>query len=464
MTGIRNLRRESGNRKTCNQRELVAGLETNNPASRNRRSSRSIIGLPETEGKQMTTLEKILKRLNRDIQPETVSVYTRHASDCPKRDDKDWKRCSCMKSLYVFQCGRDFRLSAKTRSWEKADKLRDEVEDAFDPVKIELRNLKDRQQSNRVPIAYAVEQYLSDARARNLRPSTLRRLKRIFLKGMQPWVEARGFQYLDEVTTPLLTQWRATWELAPLTARIRQERLKTFFGFCVRQGMLATNPALLLSRIIVKQKPTDYFTSEEFEKLVESTSLFGRGSRDGRSLVWSERLRVILLLMRWSGLRIGDAVTLERSRLVGDNIFLYQAKTGTPVYVPLPPNVAESLRNVPRARKTSPRYFFWSGVNREAAVSQWGKSFRKLFRLADIRNADGGSKRCHPHMFRDTFAVENLLAGIPIDQVSILLGHSSVKITEKHYAPFVLARQQQIVNAVTQAWPLQRASEAAMGG
>lgn len=44
-------------------------------------------------------------------------------------------------------------------------------------------------------------------------------------------------------------------------------------------------------------------------------------------------------------------------------------------------------------------------------------------------------------MFRDTFAVEMLLAGVPLEQVSILLGHKSVKITEKHYAPWVKARQ-----------------------
>jgi integrase len=46
-------------------------------------------------------------------------------------------------------------------------------------------------------------------------------------------------------------------------------------------------------------------------------------------------------------------------------------------------------------------------------------------------------------MFRDTYAVELLLAGVPVDQVSLLLGHSSVKITERHYAPFCKARQQQ---------------------
>jgi integrase len=59
------------------------------------------------------------------------------------------------------------------------------------------------------------------------------------------------------------------------------------------------------------------------------------------------------------------------------------------------------------------------------------------YQAGKINKPDGTPKRCHPHMFRDTFAVELLLSGVPIDQVSLLLGHSSVKVTEKHYSPFV---------------------------
>jgi integrase len=57
-------------------------------------------------------------------------------------------------------------------------------------------------------------------------------------------------------------------------------------------------------------------------------------------------------------------------------------------------------------------------------------------------------------MFRDTFAVEMLLAGVPLEQVSMLLGHKSVKITEKHYAPWVKARQEQLAANVRKAWNL----------
>ena len=166
------------------------------------------------------------------------------------------------------------------------------------------------------------------------------------------------------------------------------------------------------------------------------------------------RLRVLTLLMRWSGLAIRDAVTLERSRLdKDDNLFLYRAKTGVPVYVPLPPDVAKQLRDVPPGLKPNPRYFFWSGNGQpKSAVADWQRAYRKLFKLAALKHPDGAPKRCFPHMFRDTFAVENLLAGVTLGKVSLLLGHSSIKTTERHYAPFVKARQEQIVAAVKQAW------------
>ena len=61
------------------------------------------------------------------------------------------------------------------------------------------------------------------------------------------------------------------------------------------------------------------------------------------------------------------------------------------------------------------------------------------------------------HMLRDTFAVEYLLAGMPLEEVSRLLGHSSVVITEKHYAPWVLERQQRLAANQRAAWTMSAA-------
>lgn len=144
--------------------------------------------------------------------------------------------------------------------------------------------------------------------------------------------------------------------------------------------------------------------------------------------------------MRWSGLAIRDAVTLERHRLTDDDaLFLYRAKTGVPVQLTLPPDVAETVRKV---SSPNPRYFFWTGNgNPKSAVADWQRAFRRLFKEVNLRHADGTPKRAFPHMFRDTFAVELLLAGVPLHDVATLLGHSSIKTTERHYSPFVMARQ-----------------------
>ena len=39
-----------------------------------------------------------------------------------------------------------------------------------------------------------------------------------------------------------------------------------------------------------------------------------------------------------------------------------------------------------------------------------------------------------------------------MEQVSALLGHSSLKVTERHCAPWVLARQEQLEAAAAGAW------------
>ena len=143
-------------------------------------------------------------------------------------------------------------------------------------------------------------------------------------------------------------------------------------------------------------------------------------------------------------MRIGDAVSLRTEMLNGNKLFLYtQKKTGCPVYCVLPEFVAEALRTVPRL---SERYFFWTGNSTlHTAIGTWQRSLWKLFKLADIENGYG-------HRFRDTPSVELLISGVPIEAVSVLLGHSGSSITSKHYSPWVRSRQEQLTKHLQKAW------------
>ena len=58
------------------------------------------------------------------------------------------------------------------------------------------------------------------------------------------------------------------------------------------------------------------------------------------------------------------------------------------------------------------------------------------------------STRFRPHRFRATFAVRMLEHGVTLDQVSLLLGHSSIRTTQEYYAPWVQTRQRLLDEAV----------------
>lgn len=70
---------------------------------------------------------------------------------------------------------------------------------------------------------------------------------------------------------------------------------------------------------------------------------------------------------------------------------------------------------------------------------------RRLFKLAGVTTG-------HAQRYCDTFAFEVLLSGVTLERVSVLLGHQSVRVTEKHYAPWVRARQEQLESDVRRTW------------
>jgi integrase/recombinase XerD len=84
--------------------------------------------------------------------------------------------------------------------------------------------------------------------------------------------------------------------------------------------LLIQNPALRLRRIKVVQKPTGYFDPEHYSAVIDATYCYRdtRFEQGDGSQVGGARIRTLTELMRWAGLRIRDAVTLERVRLSED--------------------------------------------------------------------------------------------------------------------------------------------------
>jgi integrase len=399
---------------------------------------------------------------------KTVAVYTRHKPGCPKNGEPYWRRCRCIKYLYIYGDGDSRQISAKTRSWEKAEEKAQALKAVFDPAKQLERELEAKIRTHDAPIeiAHAVDEFLKEVKRLNREEATHSKYA-LTLRRLSTWCATQKPPVLlfSQLDVPTLRRWIGSWNGAPTTRHNQHQRVITFFYFCVEQGWIKENPAKKIKNVQPEQEETLPFIREQYDALIEATYYYdSRGLERNGETTNSRRVRAYLKLLRWSGLRAGDAACLARHKLRDDDsLFLYQAKVkakaSAPVYVLLPPDVADELRRVPPSACTDPNHFFWSGRSkRKSEVSNWQKIFSKVLSKATelqpklFLEANGQPKPAHLHMMRDTFAVEYLLAGMPLEEVSRLLGHSSVLITQKHYAPWVLQRQQRLAACQRAAW------------
>ena len=85
------------------------------------------------------------------------------------------------------------RRSLQTASWERAQGLAQQIESADDPRATPTKV------DEPITIKLAVEEYLADARARELSEATLYKLDIIFRKQFLGWTKSEGYALLREL-------------------------------------------------------------------------------------------------------------------------------------------------------------------------------------------------------------------------------------------------------------------------
>jgi integrase len=148
--------------------------------------------------------------------------------------------------------------------------------------------------------------------------------------------------------------------------------LSAFVHFFDRKWV-DSNPAINLRAPKVAHRPTLPFTREEMLKILAALDKYS----DKAGLANAQRLRAFVLTLRYSGLRIGDAVQCGPERFKDDKLFLYTQKTGVPVYCILPDFVVRAIEAAPR---TSEKFFFWTGKSTlHTAVGIFQRSLQNPF-------------------------------------------------------------------------------------
>jgi integrase/recombinase XerD len=380
-----------------------------------------------------------------------LNLYRRHVKSCrfwtgkSTNGNRRDRNCRCPVWVDGYLAGKRVNKTLDLRDWTRASEI---VRDW------EIAGSIQQEARAGTPISEACDAFLADAEAQRLSESSLKKYRVLlinqhgpedrkkFSPSLMQFCAEAGLQFTTQITLLELTRFRGQWKDGPISGGKKLERLRAFGRFLADRGWWRENLALKLKRPKVKDSPTMPFTRDEMSALLAACGQYTDGyGQTGQAN--SHRLRAFILLARYSGLRISDAASCAVDRLSGGRLFLYTQKTGVPVYVPLPPFVLTALEACPRI---SERHWFWTGISsKETLAGNWRRTFRRLCKIAGVK---GG----HPHRFRDTLAVELLLDGMPIERVSALLGHSSVKITERHYSPWVEARQAQLESDMQRAW------------
>jgi integrase/recombinase XerD len=342
-------------------------------------------------------------------------TYRRHNPLRCKHMSRSDYRCKC--PIWVSGTdskGKRRREALKLRDWTKAQELvrRWDVEGS------------QPKPGRRATLSEWKDSFLNDAEtSRHLNAETIRKYKLLF-KQLEAFAQIKKIRFAEDIGLEELTEFRATWQDAALSASKKLERLRSIYKFAVARKWVENNFAAELKTPKTSFVPTQPFSDDEMKRILESAR---RSRRFG-----AEASYAFILMMRYSGLRISDVTVMARHAVNGNRLRLHTAKTGEPVSMKLPVVVVEALKIV---QSKNPKYFFWSGESRTpAAVSLWRKRLADVFRDAGIHDA-------HSHRFRDTFAVSLLQAGVSLENVSTLLGHRNFKVTQRHYSPWVKSRQ-----------------------
>ena len=236
--------------------------------------------------------------------------------------------------------------------------------------------------------------------------------------------------------------------------------LRSFFKYCVREGMLKESPARLVPAPKLPKRIPSVLSAEEMngflnqlaapEKPVDAKLLPraagetrpGKRCTPGEEGLLLKRDRALLELLYAAGLRVSELTGLNlvdmdrqekmlRVRGKGDKerIVPYGGKAQEALEAYWPVREQLLLQSGPGRRHRGPAHseaIFLNYAGRRLTQRSVGRIVKKYVRLANM-NWD-----LHPHSLRHAFATHLLADGADLRAIQDLLGHQSLSTTQKY--------------------------------
>jgi hypothetical protein len=194
----------------------------------------------------------------------TIKVIVRHSKACKKERPglgKDCEDCDCRKSLYIYENGKDRIISARTRSWKKAEQMAKAETDKRDPLKQRLIEIErivaagmtamfTAQAASSMSIEEATVLWLK-TKAKEVRAKGSLRTHKSVADRIRGWAEAHNIQTVAEFTRIRLDEWRGEWgpnavepynKMKQTTQSQFQSYFVGFLDYMVDAGSIEKNP------------------------------------------------------------------------------------------------------------------------------------------------------------------------------------------------------------------------------
>jgi site-specific recombinase XerD len=382
-----------------------------------------------------------------------LNVFRRHISKCSKFGSRS-QDCSSRPKCPIHYEGLDGEgrkikprglidpISGRgIRDWNRAVEVIRELE---------LPRPIEKPTRVSVSLEKAAEAFLASKLKRS--PDTQRKI-RLLTGRLISFAETKKKYAIDEIDLPTLVDFRNTWCGKDTSQRRDQEILRSFFLFCLKAKWVEDNPAAGLDPITVTTAQTDVFEHDEIRRILLAAQKFPDAfGRTDQAI--ARRVYAFVLVMRYTGLSIGDAAGLPKS------------------HVRVPRFVIDAVNAAPH---DSAEYFFWSGNGLiHTRASKWNARLRKVFVLAGVRleiaEWDKKSLRSQsprirraekritsqadPRWFRHTLARDLLENDIvTMTELAEILGNTEA-VCRKHYSKWDRRRQAKIDEKLEKFWRL----------
>jgi site-specific recombinase XerD len=246
------------------------------------------------------------------------------------------------------------------------------------------------------------------------------------LKDFHAWLEAQRLS-LDELSRPVMERWLKSMsdrELAAMTRSPRIFHVRGYLGWLFERGMLAVDPEDFLRQSDLPKIPSYLprpYPPEADRKLQE------------RLAKSDDPCCRALLLMRRSGLRIGELVTLEHHCLEPDhcgNTFLKVplGKLDNERLVPLDEKTVALAKDLQVRGSPKDEFLIEPDCGRKTLKGRLRAILKTMAEGLDIPGP------ITSHRLRHTYATQLLNAGMSFVGLMKLLGHHSFKMTMRYAA------------------------------